>query len=106
MQAVVSIMLTDESGKSWAMASVPGSEVAGAGLDLITHPGDLQMALPVYKDTSEIITRFNELAGRLSKDHLTPITGKELAPFAVAISRLAEQVKLLEQPPAENPATG
>jgi hypothetical protein len=63
------------------------------------------MTIPVYKDTTEIIARFNELAGKLSKDHLTPITGKELAPFAVAISKLAEQVKLLEQRPAENPTT-
>jgi hypothetical protein len=55
------------------------------------------MALPVFKDTTEIIVKFNELAGKLSKDHVTPITGKELAPFAVAISKLAEQVKLLEE---------
>lgn len=55
------------------------------------------MATPVFKDTAEIIARFNELAGKLSKDHLTPITGKELAPFAVAISKLAEQVKSLEE---------
>ena len=54
----------------------------------------------MFKDTPEIITRFNELAAKLSKDHLTPITGKELAPFAVAISKLAEHVKSLEDRPA------
>ena len=55
------------------------------------------MALPVYKDTADIMVRLSELAARLTKDHLTPITGKELAPLAVAISKLAEQVKILEE---------
>ena len=55
------------------------------------------MAVPVYKDTSDIIARLSELAMRLSKDHLTPITGKEMAPLAAAIAKLAEQVKLLEE---------
>jgi hypothetical protein len=58
------------------------------------------MALSTFKDLTEIIARFNELARKLAQDHLTPMTGKELAPFAAAISKLAEQVKALEERPA------
>jgi hypothetical protein len=53
------------------------------------------MTLPIFDDLNEMSMKFNQLAAKFSRDPIIPLTGKDLVPFAVAISLLAEQIKAL-----------